>query len=121
MNGLLAVVATHSDTAWFTAYVPCCEETWYHVVITWNQVYLTMYVNGSTLHTESIPSVDVPEIGFGHFSIGKPNNVNKFYGEFIIDELIYADEILRQADVENLFSSYLEGDVLCFSILFSLN
>lgn len=102
--------------------VTCCNKTWYHIVITWDSVTPKLYVNSSLSDQGSLTSRPQGNPIYDAVVLGTPNNnMGSMLAQFYIDEMIYKDEVMSAEEVQQLFASYFEGELLALvSVLHAL-
>ncbi len=104
--------------SWSTPKIACCEDAWYHIVVTWDSTVLILYINGSLSEIANADPRWSWSDGNDDFTIGVPNNIKtSFFGQFYIDEMIYSDDCMRGEEVQQLFASYTEGTRIKFCLL----
>lgn len=103
-----------SSKMWDILSVACCDEIWYHIVMTWDSVNTRLYINGLLSNTAQPSDVTQSDQGNDDFVIGTANN-NKgnVLGEFCIDEMIYKDEMMSDEEVQQLFTGEFHSSIEC--------
>lgn len=106
----LKVILKSKTKEWKAPSFACCEDAWYHIVLTWDSDITTVYINGSIVdQVTSRGSGSLFVYGHNTFVVGKPNWADERFGQFSIDEMWFMDELRNSSQILQIFNSYLQG------------
>ena len=92
---------------WYKLDRPVPMESWHHIVMTWSPItMLDVCMDGELLGTSVKDANTRTSSAYNNFRFGAPNNVNRYFGEAYIDELLFWDSKKDPEFIQALFSHY---------------
>ena len=87
---------------------PMEASVWYHFVTTWHPAKgARMYRDGVLVDMETVSgSHPYSPAGYNNVVLGAPNNVQNYFGEASIDDIISYEHTVDEEYVQNLYLSY---------------
>ena len=102
----MRVYASNRSNAFNNSFITCGDNTWYHVVVTYNNANgaVNLYINGNLWENGTLPAGTIGNSS-DPLAIGKDGHYgDKFTG--IVDEVSIFNRVLTDYEVSQLFSYY---------------
>jgi hypothetical protein len=85
------------------------DSTWYHLAVVHNGTSATLYLDGSSLGTQTVNSL--PASSGNAFNVGRWSPGASYYYNGYADEVSLYDSALSSSDVTSIYNSGVPGDI----------
>ena len=91
------------------------SDTWYYTVYTWNGTNQKIYINGDLKNTCDPTGTPVPLAGDGALRIGRHGEVDDYYFNGSIDEVMIYNRALSESEIQQIYQEGIYNDTVSSS------
>lgn len=95
------------DRRWTVSHPISIVNETYHLVLRWDGESLQLYLDGLLVRTDTSPTVGASANAYSTLTIGKPNNVNNYYFDGLIEDVRCYDHAISKHEIVSIYTAKL--------------